>query len=100
MVILGWLVIALGGTLFVTSLRRTLRANPQTVVPYNRDAEVVPRHTVLMRSVGAALFVAAAVLLGSVTGYWVVLIPAILALGAVAAVAHHNRRVQRGVVRR
>lgn len=98
MVIVGWLAIALGTALFLGSLGMTLRANPRTVVPCNRNAEVVPRHTVLMRAVGAALFVIAAVMLGSVTGFWVVLLPAAIALSGLAAIVRHNRRVRRETV--
>ena len=94
MVVVGWFALALGAALFLGSLGMTLRANPRSVVPYNRNAEVVPRYTILTRSAGAALFVIAAVLLGSVTGYWVVLIPAAIVLSGLAAIVRHNRRVK------
>lgn len=96
MVFIGWLMMVVGIVLFFVSLGMTLRANPHTHVPYNRNPPVVPRYAVPMRSVSAGLFVFAAVFLGSVTGYWVVVIPVAAVLVTAACVLIHNRAVAGG----
>ncbi|MDT3317518.1 hypothetical protein Q9S71_11890 [Microbacterium sp. KSW4-11] len=92
MTVLGWTAFALGGILFLWSLAATLRANRGVLVPYNRAPAVVPRGTVAARSIGAVMFVVAAVALGSAQGPWVVLVPvAVLAAGLLAMIDHNRR---------
>ncbi len=93
---LGWLMMATASALLFAALHRTLLANPDTLVPFTRNADVVPRHSVLLRIIAAVLFVAAVVFLGPSTGFWSALIPLGTALGAWAAIEGHNRRIDNG----
>ena len=94
MLVLGLVVTVVGTALFFISLGMTLRANPTTIVPYHRNPDIVPRYTVLMRSVGAGLFVFCTVLLGPTIGYWAVLIPTVITVVTLTSMILHNRAVE------
>ncbi|MGO3648536.1 hypothetical protein [Agrococcus casei] len=100
MLVLGWAAMSLGMVLFSASLVVTLRANPDTIVPYNRNPLVVPRYSILMRSVGAGLIVIAIAALLSDTGPWPVVIPALIAVVGLGLVLRHNASVKRSATRR
>lgn len=93
MVIFGWVAMTWGAAAFFASLTMTLRANPSTLVPYNRNPAVVPRYAVTIRSVGAGLLVVAVAALLSSAGPWPVVIPAAIAVVGLGAIVRHNRKV-------
>ncbi|WP_060915454.1 hypothetical protein [Microbacterium oleivorans] len=93
MVFLGWIVLAVGAGLLGRSLWATLRDNPGRTVPYNRRPGVVPRGSILWRSLGVAMFVLSAVLLSAEYGPWIVVLPLGVVLVGFGAIVLHNRRV-------
>ncbi len=52
-----WIAAVVGAVLFIASLIRTIRANPDTRIPFNRNPPVIPAGSIAMRSIGAGLLV-------------------------------------------
>lgn len=65
MILFGGVAALVGVVLFHVALRMTLRANPKTRIPFNRNAAIIPGGSVAMRVIGAGLIVLGAVLLST-----------------------------------
>ncbi|WP_221584778.1 hypothetical protein [Microbacterium sp. G2-8] len=96
MLIAVGILLALTGTaLFAASLLRTVRANPDSRIPWLGEPPVVPKHEILQRALGAGLTVGGAAMFGIALSAWVgVSVAVVIALGACAVVLRHNRRVR------
>lgn len=93
MTVAGLIMAVAGGGLFFVSLARTVLANPDTRVPFNRNPQVLPTSTVVTRSVGMGLLVAAAAALTPAIGFWSVAILLACPVVALAVIVVHNHRV-------
>ena len=93
--VFGILLTAAGLVLFSTALAMTIRANGGRRIPFWRNAEVVPRGSVAMRSIGAGFLVFGAVLLSADAGWWALLV-VLIAFGVVLLrISLHNSRTAR-----
>ena len=68
--VFGWIAAVVGAVLFFASLIRTIRANPDTRIPFNRNPPVIPAGSITMRSIGAGLLVFGGVTLINALGVW------------------------------
>lgn len=93
MILFGGLVAVVGVVLFHMALGMTLRANPATRIPFNRNAASIPGGSVVMRGIGAGLIVLGAVLLSTSAWYWPFIVVLAGPVPAVAIVTFHNRKV-------
>lgn len=93
MTVAGLILTVIGGALFLIALVRTVRANPDARVPFNRNPQVIPAGTVAMRSVGAGLLVFGAVAMSATFDYWGVLFVLTCPIVALVVILIHNRRI-------
>jgi len=93
MLIVGWVVTTVGVVLFHAALIMTVRANPDTSIPFYRNAGVIPIGSIALRAAGAGLLVLGAVLLS--TEAWYLPFAVVLAgpVAAMAVIMVHNKRV-------
>lgn len=92
MELFGWIAFTIGAVMFVAALLRMVRANPDTRIPYFRNAEISPRGTIMARSISVGLLVIGAAALASTLGYWMALLVLVLPLIVTPAmIATHNR---------
>ena len=89
----GWIAVVAGAGLFISSLIRTIRANPDARIPFNRNPPIVPPGSIAMRSIGAGLLVFGVVGLANSFGTWSLLLTVGVALVALAAMTIHNHRL-------
>ena len=89
----GWIAAVAGAVLFATSLIRTIRANPDARIPFNRNPPTIPAGSIAMRSIGAGLLVFGVVALTNSFGTWSMLLTVGVALFALAAITVHNHRL-------
>lgn len=93
MAVFGWVLAAVGLTLFLSALRVTFRANPGTRIPFYRNPETVPAGATTLRVVGGALLIFGAVALSATIGAWAVAVALVGPVIALVAITIHNRRV-------
>jgi hypothetical protein len=93
MELFGWIAAIAGNVLFIGSLVLTVRANPGSRIPFNRNPPVIPPGSIAMRSIGAGLLVFGAVGLSSTFSYWGVLIVFAGVLVAMVVIPIHNSRL-------
>ncbi|MGO1532287.1 MAG: hypothetical protein ACTIKQ_01720 [Microbacterium sp.] len=93
MILFGGVAALVGVVLFHVALRMTLRANPKTRIPFNRNAAIIPGGSVAMRVIGAGLIVLGAVLLSTSAWYWPFIVVLAGPVPAVTVVTIHNRKV-------
>lgn len=93
MIVFGGLAAMVGVALFHVALGMTLRANPATRIPFNRNAAIIPGGSVVIRVIGAGLIVLGAVLLSTSAWYWPFIVVLTGPVPAVAVVTFHNRKV-------
>ena len=94
--VFGWIaavVGAVGAMLFIASLIRTIRANPDTRIPFNRNPPVLPAGSIAMRSIGAGLLVFGGVALTSAHGTWSMIVVVGVVLVTLAVITVHNHRL-------
>lgn len=84
---------AVGAVLFIASLIRTIRANPDARIPFNRNPPVIPAGSIAMRSIGAGLFVFGGVALTKAHGTWSMIVVVGVVLVTVAVITVHNHRL-------
>lgn len=95
MIVLGVVAAVTGVVVFHLALVMTLRANSGIRIPFFRNADVVPRGSVAMRAIGAALLVFGAVMLGVTAWYLPLLVVLAGLVAALAAIVVHNAAVPR-----
>jgi len=93
MIAFGWAVAILGAVLFHAALIMTVRANPDTRIPFDRNAEIVPTGSVAVRACGAGLIVLGAVLLGTDAWYWPFAVVLAGPVAALMVITFHNMKV-------
>lgn len=97
--VFGWIaavvgaVGAVGAMLFIASLIRTIRANPDTRIPFNRNPPVTPAGSIAMRSIGAGLLVFGGVALTNAHGTWSMIVVVGVVLVTLAVITVHNHRL-------
>ncbi|SDO52299.1 hypothetical protein SAMN05216368_12126 [Cryobacterium flavum] len=94
--VFGWIaavVGAVGAMLFIASLIRTIRANPDTRIPFNRNPPVLPAGSIAMRSIGAGLLVFGGVALTNAHGTWSMIVVVGVVLVTLAVITVHNHRL-------
>lgn len=94
--VFGWIaavVGAVGAVLFIASLIRTIRANPDTRIPFNRNPPVIPAGSIAMRSIGAGLLVFGGAALTNTLGIWSVIVVVGVVLVILAIITVHNHRL-------
>jgi len=89
----GWIAVVAGAGLFIASLIRIIRANPDARIPFNRNPSTIPAGSIAMRSIGAGLQVFGVVALTNSSGTWSLLFTVGVALFALAAITIHNHRL-------
>ena len=90
---IGAVVGAVGAVLFIASLIRTIRANPDTRIPFNRNPAVIPAGSIAMRSIGAGLLVFGGAALTNTLGIWSVIVVVGVVLVTLAVITVHNHRL-------
>ena len=93
MILFGGVAALVGVVLFHLALRMTLRANPTTRIPFNRNAAIIPSGSVAMRVIGAGLIVLGVVLISTSAWYWPYIVVLAGPVAAVTVVTIHNRKV-------
>jgi hypothetical protein len=98
MITLGWSAAILGVALFHVALIITVRANPDTRIPFNRNAEITPTGSVALRVCGAGLIVLGTVLLGAAllgtdAWYWPFAVVLAGPIVATTVATFHNKKV-------
>lgn len=91
--VFGWIAAAVGTVLFIVSLIRTIRANPDTRIPFYRNPLIIPAGSIVMRSIGAGLLVFGAVSLTGALGTWSVVVVVGVLLATLIVITVHNRRL-------
>ncbi|WP_283498549.1 hypothetical protein [Cryobacterium sp. PH29-G1] len=94
--VFGWIaavVGAVGAVLFIASLIRTIRANPDTRIPFSRNPPVTPAGFIAMRSIGAGLLVFGGVALTNAHGTWSMIVVVGVVLVTLAVNTVHNHRL-------
>lgn len=95
MVSVGIGCVVVGLALFLGSLAMALRANPKMLVPYGRNAEIVPPRAHLLRWVGVLFTVAGAVTLATISWVFAPIVVLIGPFCALVAISAHNRAIAR-----
>lgn len=93
--LLGWALAIVGAALLLWSIAATVRANSTTRIPYWTRPEVIPRGSIITRSLGIGLIVFGAVTTVSPGGYWISALVVLLFLPGLIMIPVHNRRVAR-----
>lgn len=98
MITFGWSAAILGVVLFHAALIVTIRANPDTRIPFARNAEIIPTGSVALRVCGAGLIVVGTVLLcevllGTDAWYWPFAVVLAGPIVATMVVTFHNKKV-------
>lgn len=86
-------LILAGAAAFLTSVQLAGRANPDGRLPYLGRPAVLPRWSVALRVIGAAMVVFAALLLAPKAGYWSVAIVVVALLPGLVMIPVHNHAV-------
>ncbi|WP_406246970.1 hypothetical protein ACI7YT_16335 [Microbacterium sp. M] len=95
MFVFGVLAAVTGVVVFHLALASTMRANAGIRIPFFRNAEVVPRGSVVLRAIGAGLIVFGAVMLGLTAWYLPFLVILVGPVATFVAIVVHNRSTQR-----
>ncbi|MEL0625791.1 hypothetical protein V6245_02400 [Salinibacterium amurskyense] len=97
--LLGWALAIVGAALLLWSIAATVRANSTTRIPYWTRPEVIPRGSLIARSLGVGLIVFGTVTTVSPGGFWVSALVVLLFLPGLVMIPVHNRRVARSDAR-
>ncbi|CAO1653922.1 hypothetical protein NYA9BBAC_02635 [Salinibacterium sp. NYA9b] len=95
MILVGWALAIAGGAMLLWSIAATVRANSSTRIPYWTRPEVIPRGSIITRSLGVGLIVFGVITAASPGGYWVAALVVLLFLPGLIMIPVHNRRVAR-----
>ncbi|MEV8252923.1 hypothetical protein AB0O95_03035 [Rhodoglobus sp. NPDC076762] len=95
MYLLGWALAIVGAALLFWSIAATIRANSATRIPYWTRPEVIPRGSIITRSLGVGLIVVGAVATVSPGGFWISALVVALFLPGLIMIPVHNHRVAR-----
>ncbi|WP_010204127.1 hypothetical protein [Salinibacterium sp. PAMC 21357] len=95
MYLLGWALAIVGAALLLWSIAATVRSNSTTRIPYWTRPEVIPRGSLITRSLGVGLIIFGVVITISPGGYWISALVVLLFLPGLIMIPLHNRRVAR-----
>jgi hypothetical protein len=90
MQVFGWVAAIAGIALFVVALVRTLRANPDTTVPFSRNPAIIPPGSIAMQRIGVGLSVFGAAALTETLGLWSFALVLGAPVAAIAMIRIHN----------
>ncbi|GGE87025.1 hypothetical protein [Mycetocola zhadangensis] len=91
--VFGWVSSTVGAVLFMASLTRVFRANPDTRIPFVRSPPIIPPGSVAMRSSGAGFLVVGSFALSQTLGTWSFVIVLGLVLVPAVLIMIRNRRI-------
>jgi hypothetical protein len=91
--VLGWITASIGAALFIASLIRTIRANPETRVPFYRNPPIIPAGSIAMRSIGAGLLIFGCLALTGTLDMWSMVLLVGVLLVTLTVITIHNRRL-------
>lgn len=93
MILVGWALAIAGGAMLLWSIAATVRANSSTRIPYWTRPEVIPRGSIITRSLGVGLIVFGVITAASPGDYWAAALVVLLFLPGLIMIPVHNRRV-------
>jgi hypothetical protein len=93
MIAFGWSAAILGVVLFHAALIMTVRANPDSRIPFHRNAGRIPTGSIALRAGGAGLIVLGAALLSTDAWYWPFAVVVAGPIAALMVIIFHNQKV-------